>query len=198
MIKSILTFDLPASKRSTTRYWFTIFRDEPAFFLKKVSYGIRVACCCRMLIQVVNPTTGRRAKVEARILSKVLHLACFQGWQPERLDAPPPLGSWETEIVMPYVTPYMSGTVSDTDAAGLLAGLRRVQASEADGLESEVYMVVLGLIAIAEGGRFELQPEDASAGEGPSPWASPGAVEDPTLPFADRPAIKLDPQSRLV
>ena len=116
-----------------------------------------------MFIQVVNLATKRRARMETRILSKVLHLACFHGWRPERLDAPPPLGAWETEIVMPYVAPYMSGTVSDTDAAGLLVGLRRVQASEADGLESEVYLAVLGLIAIAEGGGFELQLEDRAA-----------------------------------
>ena len=57
-------------------------------------------------------------------------------------------------MVMPYLTPYLSGTVSDTDAAGLLAGLRRVLASEGVGLPSEVYLAVLGLIAIAEGGGF--------------------------------------------
>ena len=124
--------------------------------------------------------------METRILSKVLHLACFQGWRPERLDAPPPLGAWETEIVMPYVAPYLSGTVSDTDAAGLLVGLRRVQASEADGLESEVYLAVLGLIAIAEGGGFELQLEDRASRAGGSKCATVKVDKNPTLPLADR------------
>ncbi|HKI71741.1 MAG TPA: hypothetical protein VKA81_05135 [Verrucomicrobiae bacterium] len=137
-----------------------------------------------MFILVANSATRRRARMETRILSKVLHLACFHGWCPERLDAPPPLGAWETEIVMPYVEPYMSGTVSDTDAAGLLAGLRRVQASEADGLESEVYLAVLGLIAIAEGGGFELQLEDRASRAGGSKCATVKVGKSPTLPLA--------------
>ena len=145
-----------------------------------------------MIIQVVNPVSGRRARIERRILGKVLHLACFRGWCPERLDSPPPSSSWDTEMVMPYLTPYLSGTVSDTDAAGLLAGLRRVLASEGAGLPSEVYLAVLALIAIAEGGGFGLKPEDASLAEGEAqgpPFSRRDG--DMTLPCADRPEIGL-------
>ena len=131
-----------------------------------------------------------------RILSKALHLACFHGWRPERLDAPPPLGSWDTEIVRSYVRPYLSGTVSDADAGGLLAGLRRVQASEAAGLESEIYLAVLGLIAIAEGGGFDLQFEAPVAREGDSKWATQGVDAESTPAFGDRPATNLDTPPR--
>src|SRR5437660_11958129 len=103
-----------------------------------------------MIIQVINPVSGRRARVERRTLGKVLHLACFHGWWPERLDSPPPSTSWDTEMVMPYLTPYLSGNVSDTDAAGVLAGLRCVLASEGVGLPSEAASRVLGSIAIAD------------------------------------------------
>lgn len=117
-----------------------------------------------MFIQVVNPVSGRRARMEARTVSKILHLASFHGWQPERAGAPPPSASWDTEIVMPYVTPYLCGTVSNTDAENLLRGLKRVLASEGSGLQSDLYLALLGLIAIAEGGEFELNPEAAPPG----------------------------------
>src|SRR5438445_10596274 len=103
-----------------------------------------------MFIQIANPVSGRRARIEVRTLGKVLHLATFHGWNPELITSRPPLASWDTDIVMPYVTLYLSGTVSDTDAAGLAAGLKVVLASEGSGLPSEVYLAVLGLIAIAE------------------------------------------------
>jgi len=131
--------------------------------------------------------------MEARALSKVLHLACFHGWRPELLDAPPPLASWDTEIVMPYVTPYLSGTVSNSDADGLAAALKRVLASEGSGLQSEIYVAVLGLTAIAEGGGFNLKLEDPLPGEDESQWTLPAGREDnPTLSSTDHHTINVD------
>jgi hypothetical protein len=112
-----------------------------------------------MFVQIVNPVSGRRAKMEARTLGKVLHLACFHDWHPERLASQPSSASWDTEIMMPYVSPYLSGTVSDADAAALAACLKHVLASEGPGLPSDVYLGVLGLIAVASAGQFSLQPE---------------------------------------
>lgn len=112
-----------------------------------------------MYIQVVNPESGRRARMEARTLGKVLHLACFHDWHPERLEASPPSASWNTEVIMPYVSPYLSGSVSATDAASLTVGLKKVLASEGPGLPSDVYLAVLALTAVASNGRLVLELE---------------------------------------
>jgi hypothetical protein len=112
-----------------------------------------------MFIKVANPRSGRRTKMEARIIGKVLHLATFHGWRPERISWSAPSASWDTQVVMPYVSPYLSGVVSDSDARGLVVALKKVLASEGAGLQSDVYLGVLGLIAIAESGGFDLDPE---------------------------------------
>ena len=112
-----------------------------------------------MFIHLVNTVNGRRARLDAGTLSKVLHLATFHGWSAERGGASPALTSWDTQIVLPYIAPYLSGTVSDTDAASLVAGLKRVVISEGSELAPEIYMAVLGLIAVANTGRFEVHAE---------------------------------------
>src|SRR5688572_10933252 len=101
--------------------------------------------------------------MEARILGKVLHLATFHGWRPERINWRAPTASWDTKVVMPYVAPYLSGVVSNSDSTGLVVAAKRVLASEGSGLASDIYLAVLTVIAIAEGGGFELKPELAPA-----------------------------------
>ena len=112
-----------------------------------------------MYIQVVNPESGRRARMEARTLGKVLHLACFHDWHPERLETSPPSASWNTEVIMPYVSPYLSGSVSAADAASLTVGLKKVLASEGPGLATDLYLAVLALTAVASNGRLVLELE---------------------------------------
>jgi len=112
-----------------------------------------------MYIQVVNPESGRRARLEARTLGKVLHLACFHDWHPERLEEAPPSASWSTEIIMPYVSPYLSGSVSAEDAANLTIGLKKVLASEGPGLATDVYLATLALASVAAQGRLVLELE---------------------------------------
>lgn len=97
--------------------------------------------------------------MEVRVLGKVLHLATFHGWRPERISWKAPTASWDTGVVMPYVTPYLSGVVSNSDATGLAVALKRVLASEGSGLASDLYLAVLSVTAIAEGGGFELKPD---------------------------------------
>ena len=60
---------------------------------------------------------------------------------------------------MPYVSPYLSGNVSATDAAGLAVGLKKVLASEGPGLPSDVYLAALALAAVATNGRLVLELE---------------------------------------
>jgi hypothetical protein len=129
---------------------------------QRASHGIGAALFAGMFIQVTNPVSGRRGRIHARALAKVLHLATFHGWRPERIGWRAPIASWDTRIVMPYVTPYLSGVVSNSDAAGLVIALKDVLSSEGSGLASDIYLAVLGVIAIAEGGGFELNAEITS------------------------------------
>jgi hypothetical protein len=119
-----------------------------------------------MYVQIISQTAGRRARIASKTLGKVLHLACFHDWHPERLSSNPPSASWNTEVIMPYVSPYLSGSVSQTDASSLAVALKRVLTSEGSGLSSEVYLAVLGLIAVAASGPFELELEEPASGKG--------------------------------
>ncbi len=122
-----------------------------------------------MFVQLFNPQSGRRARMDSQALGKVLHLATFHGWKPERIDWLAPSASWDTQIIVPYLSPYLSGVVSDSDAARLVVALKRVLASEGAGLASDIYLTVLGLTAIAEGSGFALNPEVAPAETNSSP-----------------------------
>lgn len=141
-----------------------------------------------MFIQVTNPVSRRRARIHARALAKVLHLATFHGWRPERIGWRAPIASWDTRIVMPYVTPYLSGVVSNSDAAGLVIALKDVLSSEGSGLPSDIYLAVLGVIAVAEGGGFELSAEIVSPeqNEKPSVSARAGGPAAPSRSATDR------------
>ena len=103
--------------------------------------------------------------MEAKTLGKVLHLAAFHGWQPERISWRPSSASWDTQMVMPHVGPYLSGSVPASDAAGLVGGLKHVLASEGPGLSSDIYMALLSLIAVADGGGFEMEPLKEKMGD---------------------------------
>jgi hypothetical protein len=130
-----------------------------------------------MHVELVSFTSGRRVRLDSKVLCKVLHLAMFHGWRPERLEGPPPSGSWDTEIIMPYIEPYLFGTVTDTDAAGLAAGLKRMLASEALGLPPQVHFAAVAILAVAETASFGLVMESPAPGPGRS--AAEAAVERP-------------------
>ena len=89
-------------------------------------------------------------------------MAMFHDWKPERAESTPPTASWDTEIVMPYVSTYLSGTVSNVDAAGLAPSLDRLLASEGSGLLPELYFGALALRAVAQAGAFEVDPEETA------------------------------------
>jgi hypothetical protein len=113
-------------------------------------------------IQLVSFASTRRARLESKVLCKVLHLAMFHGWRPERLAELPPSASWDTEVIVPYIEPYFFGSVSNSDAAALSAGLKRMLASEALGLPAPVHFAAVAILAVAENGAFGLVAESAS------------------------------------
>jgi hypothetical protein len=123
--------------------------------------GIRRAGPAGVDIELVSFKSGRRARLDSKTLSKVLHLAMFHGWKPERLATQPPSASWDTEIIVPYIEPYLFGSVSDPDAANLVRGLKRMLESEALGLQLPVLFAASAILAIAEDGSFGLVTESA-------------------------------------
>jgi hypothetical protein len=136
-----------------------------------VSPGIWHAGGSGVHVELVSFTSGRRVRLESKILCKVLHLAMFHGWCPERLTAQPPSASWDTEIIVPYLQPYLFGTVSEEDASALAAGLKRMLASEALGLPPQVHFAAVAILAVTEKGSFGLVLE-TPAGDPASPSAN--------------------------
>jgi hypothetical protein len=112
-----------------------------------------------VLIELSSLTSERRIRMDSKTLCKVLHLVGFHGWRPERLQQPPPSASWNTELIVPHVTPYLSGALSESDAAGLAAGLRTMLASESIGLAPDIHYAALALLAISDRGPFEVIAE---------------------------------------
>jgi hypothetical protein len=128
--------------------------------------GTGHADCTGVDIELVSFTSGRRARLDSKTLSKVLHMAMFHGWTPERLTTQPPSASWDTEIIVPYIEPYLFGTVSETDAASLVKGLKCMLESEALGLPLPMLFAAAAILAIAENGSFGIvmeNPANASA-----------------------------------
>jgi hypothetical protein len=117
-----------------------------------------------VLIELASLTSERRIRIESKILCKVLHLVGFHGWRPERVVSPAPTASWNTEIIVPHISPYLSGSVSEDDAAGLAAGLRTMLKSESIGLPPDIHYAALVLQAISDRGAFDVipLPDDAA------------------------------------
>lgn len=112
-----------------------------------------------MKIELISLGTGRRMRLDSKVLCKILHLVGFHGWQPERLSGPAPSASWETQIIVPHINPYLSGVVTEADAAGLAAGLQNMVAAEGLGLSPEMHYAALAVMAIAKSGAFDVCPE---------------------------------------
>jgi hypothetical protein len=110
-------------------------------------------------IELISLGTARRMRIESKTLCKILHLVGFHGWQPERLSSPAPSATWETQIIVPHINPYLSGVVSEADAAGLSAGLQNMIAAEGLGLAPEIHYAALAVLAIAKCGPFDVCPD---------------------------------------
>lgn len=125
--------------------------------------GTRAAASTSVKTELVSLASGKSFKMEARSFAKLLHLARFHGWQPERLPDKPLSALWDTEIIQLSMQPYMTGRVSDSDAASLVKAIEAVVESEASGLDQPLYFAALGLSQIARDGGFEVRVEPSYA-----------------------------------
>jgi hypothetical protein len=121
-----------------------------------------------MTIELLSEATGRSYKMTPKTFGKLLHLARLEGWYPERVDAEWPSESWETEIILPHLGPYMLGRVSRTDAEGLKTALTRALATGVVAVEGTVQFAAGTLLQVARAGSFRVRLQ-ASADEDAQP-----------------------------
>lgn len=127
-----------------------------------------------MTIEIVSEANGRSYKMSPKAFGKLLHLARLEGWYPERVAHEWPSASWETEIILPHLGPYMPGRVSRSDAEGLKIALTRALATGVVAIEGTVQFAAGTLLQVARAGAFRVRLQ-TSRSEDPQPIC--GAVQ---------------------
>jgi len=110
-----------------------------------------------MTIELVSEAGGRSYKMRPKAFGKLLHMARLHGWHPERVPHAWPSDSWETEIILPHLGPYMPGRVSRADAEGLRMALTRALATGAVAVEGTVQLASVTLLQVARAGGFRVR-----------------------------------------
>ena len=118
-----------------------------------------------MTLEIVSESSGRSYHIRPRDLGKLLHLARLEGWKPERVPSEWPSDSWETEIILPHLGPYMPGRVSRADAVGLRIALTRALATGAVAVEGTVQGAAGNLLQLAREGAFRVRLSKSASGE---------------------------------
>jgi hypothetical protein len=118
-----------------------------------------------MTVELVNAANGRTFRMTPRAFGKLLHLARFNGWLPEKTSHDWPSKSWGTEIILPHVGRYLPGTVSKEDAAGLLRALIRANATGEVASDGSLQFASQALLQMARDGSFDVR-FDAGHGVG--------------------------------
>jgi len=125
-----------------------------------------------MMIKLATDSQEDGLLLAPRTFGKLLHLARFHGWCPEKVPHEWPSRSWDTEVILPHLGPYLPGPVSESDGLSLARALREVMRSESGPLQSEEYMGLLILLKVTSQGTFEVKmvtAEDAIASHEPQP-----------------------------
>jgi hypothetical protein len=110
-----------------------------------------------MIVELVSNTNGKTYRMAPRAFGKLLHMARFNGWWPEKSLQEWPSESWDTEIILPHVGAYMPGHVSKSDAYGLMRALTRAMATGEIATDGSVQLASLVLQQIARDGSFEVR-----------------------------------------
>jgi len=110
-----------------------------------------------MTIELLSEVNGRSYKMSPKAFGKLLHLARLEGWFPERVAHEWPSESWETEIILPHLGPYMPGRVSRADAEGLKIALTRALATGAVAIDGTVQFAAGSLLQVARAGAFRVR-----------------------------------------
>lgn len=117
------------------------------------------------MLEIMSEATGRSYKLDARAIGKVLHLARQQGWYPERVSGEWPSTTWDTEIILPHLGPYLPGRISRADAEDLRKALTRALATGAVDVEGTVHLAATTVLQVARAGAFRVRVTNGSSFE---------------------------------
>ena len=119
-----------------------------------------------MTIEIVSEANGRSYKMTPKTFGKLLHMARLEGWYPERVAHEWPSESWETEIILPHLGPYMLGRVSRADAEGLKIALTRALATGVIDVEGTAQFAAGTLLQVVRAGAFRVRLQASGAEDG--------------------------------
>lgn len=118
-----------------------------------------------MMVELVSDVSGRVNRINRKAFGKLLHLARLHGWSPERIPSEWPSASWETELILPHLGPYLPGYVSRTDADGLRRALIRAMATGDVAVEGTVGLASMTLSQVVREGGFRVRLNPVEVGE---------------------------------
>jgi hypothetical protein len=118
-----------------------------------------------MMVELVSDVGGRVSKINRKAFAKLLHIAWLHGWRPERVPQAWPSNSWETEIIVPHLNPYLPGVVSRNDAEGLKRALTRAMATGDVAADGTVPIASVTLLQAAREGGFQVREDPSRFGE---------------------------------
>ncbi len=112
---------------------------------------------CSMTVELVSHTTGQVSRLSSKAFGKLLHLAKLNGWWPEKAAQDWPEQNWDTQVILPYIGPYMPGSISKPDAEGLMRALIRASATGQTALDGSVLFASSVLLQVARAGGFHVR-----------------------------------------
>jgi hypothetical protein len=115
-----------------------------------------------MTVELVSNGGGKTFRMSPRTFGKLLHIARFNGWWPERVSQDWPSGTWNTELILPHIGPYMPGPVSPTDASSLVYALNKANATGELAAEPSLHFASLALVQLARAGGFDVRFSEAA------------------------------------
>lgn len=83
-------------------------------------------------------------------------MARLNGWWPENAPQDWPAANWDTQILLPYVGPYIPGPVSATEALSLKKALVKASATGLIAAEGSLQIASEIVLLAARAGAFEV------------------------------------------
>jgi len=110
-----------------------------------------------MTIELLSLATGRTMLVSAKAFGRLLHLARRNGWEPERTQQDWPEATWDTQVLEPYVSRYMWGKVSASEARNLRRALVKASATGQVLIEGGLSLTSEAVLQAARQGAFQVR-----------------------------------------
>jgi len=110
-----------------------------------------------MTIELVSHATGQVSRLSSKAFGKLLHLARLNGWWPEKASQEWPEQNWDTQVILPYIGPYLPGSISKPDAEGLMRALIKASATGQTAIDGSIQFASSVLLQVARAGGFQVR-----------------------------------------